>query len=606
LHDENLFTIETFPYELATTLAEDDDNEPPYKKPKLDLFSKKPRGRPPGKKTSPRKERAAEAQEPREKKRVGRKPKRIRLPALEVEREHTAYPQSAEEYMDIHHGAERTPEWNSEHTQLAAFVCVTTLLGGVAKSVDWGLMMRLFPDMSLSHLRKFFGEMNKDRKSTIIDLTEKFQKAFLEAYEKGELPPLDYDNVLAYDWKALTLWTRGLAGDESTLPPSYADLDQRGMVVSDRAHQPRDWRETFWLPARSLYNRYQDSSSQAFAMAIDPQINAEDEDDNLRVAMSWVRALCVTAPHPPEVVSDKWETFKGLPRTAISDLIDKSIRILQEKLVITKDKNLVVMRLNDRVVKALDKAAQDQKFAEAARFKRRLDKAFRKGKRRYRIPYTADDDGMTMALLNLQAHDRVTIETDHQYVPLGYEPFNYETRKFDRKYHHFRVFAVPTESYVYNTVQEDDEEGSSDELAILLDNIKATPAPREGPQGELPLWVNFFGAVDELRWRKCLGAVLFILSTRGPMRADAIAEQLKCFVPFEVQMVLDWADQLGLMEQITPGAPNCVTEWWWLAVDAQKKRTEGADARRKKGKGRSEAVEVGESEGPAAATESRA
>jgi transcription factor C subunit 3 len=341
-------------------------------------------------------------------------------------------------------------------------------------------------------------------------------------------------------------------------------------------------------------------------MAIDPQINAEDEDDNLRVAMSWVRALCVTAPHPPEVVSDKWETFKGLPRTAISDLIDKSIRILQEKLVITKDKNLVVMRLNDRVVKALDKAAQDQKFAEAARFKRRLDKAFRKGKRRYRIPYTADDDGMTMALLNLQAHDRVTIETDHQYVPLGYEPFNYETRKFDRKYHHFRVFAVPTESYVYNTVQEDDEEGSSDELAILLDNIKATPAPREGPQGELPLWVNFFGAVDELRWRKCLGAVLFILSTRGPMRADAIAEQLKCFVPFEVQMVLDWADQLGLMEQITPGAPNCVTEWWWLAVDAQKKRTEGADARRKKGKGRSEAVEVGESEGPAAATESRA
>lgn len=607
--DENHFTLETFPYELAGTLAEDDD-EPEYKKPRLELFGRKPRGRPPGKKTSPRKDQPAnpreaqEPKEPQEKKRVGRKPKRIRLPALEVEREHTAYPQSAEEYMDIHHGAERTPEWNSEHTQLAAFVCVTTLLGGVAKSVDWGLMMRLFPDMSLSHLRKFFGEMNKDRKSTILDLTEKFQKAFLEAYEKGELPPLDYENVLAYDWKALTLWTRGLAGDESTLPPSYEDLDQRDMVVTDRAHQPRDWRETFWLPARSLYNRYQDSSSQAFAMPVDPQAKAEYEDDDLRVAMSWVRALCVTAPHPPEVVSDKWETFRGLPRAVISDLIDKSIRILQEKLVITKDKNLIVMRLNDRVVKTLDKAAQDQKFAEAARFKRRLDRAFRKGKGRYRIPYTADDDGTTMALLNLQAHNRVTVETDNKYVPLGYEPFNYETRKFDRKYHHFRLFAVPTESYLYSTVYEDDDMEQSDELAVLLDSVKAAAAPRLGPQGELPLWVNFFGAIDEVRWRKCLGAVLFILSTRGPMRAVAIAEQLKCVMPFEVQMVLDWADRLGLMEQMTPGAPKCVTEWWWLAIDAQKKRAEGVVVRRNKGKGRADPVEVGEGEGSVAATQS--
>ncbi|KAB5545631.1 hypothetical protein GE09DRAFT_1036018 [Coniochaeta sp. 2T2.1] len=584
----NLFTMDTFPYKQAGTLADDED-EPASKRQKTLLFGKKPRGRPPGTtKTSPQKDQPADSRDSQEKKRVGRKPKRIRLPALEAEREHTAYPQSAEEYMDIHHGAERTPEWNSEHTQLAAFVCVTTLLGGVAKSVDWGLMMRLFPDMSLSHLRKFFGEMNKDRKSTIIDLTEKFQKAFLEAYEKGELPPLDYDNVLAYDWKALTLWTRSLAGDESTLPPSYEELAKRGMVVSDRAHQPRDWRETFWLPARSLYNRYQDSSSQAFAMAIDPQ--DEGEDINLGVAMSWVRALCVTAPTPPEVVSAKWETFKGLPRAVISNLIDKSIRILQERLVITKDKNLIVMRLNDRVVKALDKAAQDQKFAEATRFKRKLDMAFRKGKTRYRIPYVADDDGMIMAVLNLMGHDRITLETDNQYVPLGYEPFNYETRKFDRKYHHFRLFAAPTETYLYNSVSEHEADSEeSDELEALLYGIQSTSPPRVGPNGELPLWVNFFGTIDEARWRKCLGAVLFILSTRGPMRAEAIAEQLKCVVAFEVDMILEWADRLGLLEQMTPGAPKCVREWWWLAVDAQKKRADEAEAREAKGKGKARA-----------------
>lgn len=72
--------------------------------------------------------------------------------------------------------------------------------------------------------------------------------------------------------------------------------------------------------------------------------------------------------------------------------------------------------------------------------------------------------------------------------------------------------------------------------------------------------------------------MLFILSTRRPMSTDAIAEQLKCFMAFEVQLILDWTDGLGLMEQMTPAAPKCVTEWWWLAVDAQRKRAEGTDA----------------------------
>jgi hypothetical protein len=68
------------------------------------------------------------------------------------------------------------------------------------------------------------------------------------------------------------------------------------------------------------------------------------------------------------------------------------------------------------------------------------------------------------------------------------------------------------------------------------------------------------------------------------MRAEQAAEQLKFLMPFEVQLVLDWADALGLMEQMTPGAPKSLTEWWWVAVDAQRVRVEGL-VRKDKGKG---------------------
>jgi hypothetical protein len=445
-------------------------------------------------------------------------------------------------------------------------------------------MMRLFPDVSLSHLRKFWGDMNKDRKSTIIDLTEKFQKAFLAAYEKDEVPKLNYDNYVGYDWQFLVNWTKGLAGTISDLPNSYEQLEKNGLLVSDQTFQPRDWRETFWVPNRSLYNRFQDATSQAFAMSLDPP--EKKDDDVLLVAMSWVRALCVTdRTHSENVISRRWASFMGLPRDKISDIINEAVQKLQDSYVITKDKGPSTIRLNDRVVKLLDKSSQELKFAEAGAFKRRLDKTFRKGKK-HRVRYQADKDGHTLALLNLQAHGRITVETENKYIPLGYVPYNYETRKYNKKHHHFRLYAVPTDSYVYSTENElqqmpDDKK----ELINLLSTISTALAPNEGPMGELPIWCDFLRVVDEHRWRKCLGAVLFLLSTRGPMRAEAAAEQLKFLMPFEVQLVLDWADGVGLMRQMTPGAPKSLTEWWWLAVDAQRRRVEGDAPRRDKGKG---------------------
>lgn len=593
-HEENQFTIDTIPWDDLDAMSDIDgggeDGESPKKL--AATLLKRPRGRPPKSPDARKKDRArAAGGENGEKAKMGRRPKKNRLPAIATSRIHTPYPRDENEYMEVHRGKEITKEWNSEHTQLAAFVCVSTLVGGVGKAVDWGLMMRLFPHVSLSHLRKFWGDLNKDRKSTIVDLTDKFQKAFLEAYEKGELPPLNYEDYVNYDWRYLINWTKGLAGAISDLPASYKDLQESNLVVSDQQYQPRDWRETFWVPNRSLYNRHQDASSQAFAMSID--LPEEKDEELLNIAMSWVRALCVTdRTHSENVISRRWASFKGLPRDQISEIINEAVQRLQDTYVITKDKGPSTIRLNDRVVKLLEKQSQELKFAEAAAFKRRLDKTFRKGKK-HRVRYQADKDGHTLALLNLQAHGRITIETENKYVPLGYMPGNYETRKYNKKNHHFRLYAVPTDRYVYSSENEfqrmpDDQY----ELIDLLNRVSSTTAPSEGPQGELPIWCDFLGVVDERRWRKCLGAVIFLLSVRGPMRADQAAEQLKFLMPFEVQLVLDWADALGLMEQMTPGAPKSLTEWWWVAVDAQRVRVEGL-VRKDKGKGAEFAPEEG-------------
>jgi transcription factor C subunit 3 len=75
-------------------------------------------------------------------KRMQGRPPKLKLAAIKTMREHTAFPTSADDFMG------EDLDWSSENVRLAAFVVVTTLLGGVDRVVDWGLMLRLVPDQT--------------------------------------------------------------------------------------------------------------------------------------------------------------------------------------------------------------------------------------------------------------------------------------------------------------------------------------------------------------------------------------------------------------------------------------------------------------------------
>ena len=513
----------------------------------------------------------------------------LQVVALNTHREHTAYPSSAEEYIVKGQGEDPKARdgWYNDHTRIAAFVCVTTLAGGVGRSVDWGLMLRLFPETPLSTQRRFWIATRKEKASTVIRLTERFRKEFLKAYENNEVPPLDYDNLLAYDWKFLVLWTRKLLVADTgppDLPASLEALEKQDLVAADPGYKPRDWRESYFNPIRSYFDRFQDASSQAIAMPLtrDPE---PPNTENLVVAMSWIRALCVTplTKYPPQTVKEKLKQLCGLSSSDGSKLIEEASLVLQDQTMISKctrkSSNGRPWRIHDRVVKVLDKAGQQDKYARAAAFKRELDESFRRG-REEQVRYVCND-GAVMAMLNLQAHRRIAVETTGQpYVPLGYEPFNYETRKYPKKYHHFKMHIRPTAAYIYDADDDNNDDdgggGGGDKnnpLTTFRNRVRAARPPLRGPRGEIPLWCDLFGDVDNVRWCKYLGAVLFMLSARGAMGPDELAQALKpTLMPFEARLVLDWGRELGLLAPKTPGAALAPGEWWWLVVDAQGSR----------------------------------
>ncbi|KAL1842678.1 hypothetical protein VTJ49DRAFT_4457 [Mycothermus thermophilus] len=514
---------------------------------------------------------------PSQRGRRGGRPSKVKLAAIKTMREHTAYPKSSE---DLLWSTDDDLDWSSENVRLAAFIVVTTLLGGVDRVVDWGLMLRLVPDQTISQLRHYWCALKKDRQSTIVSLTDKFRRAFLKAYEKGEVPPIDFNNVLAYDWKFLIKWTTKLDMQEKrTLPATREVLEQTATVTNFR-HDNRPWREAFYHAQRSIFNKFQDATCEPLALPVDEDavITSDPKPDlEMVVAMAWTRSLCVTpveAYSAEAVLHRRNSLFPHRTKAEITELMVKGVDQLQKQGVISKSSSKWTngrrWRFNTRVLDWLEKMAQQEKFTKAAEFKRELDRAFRSSEtKKHRVTYITND-GMIMALLNLQANGRVRIETTGQpHVPMGHEPGNYETRKYTKKYMHFRLDVVPTERYLYDDA--DSASGEDPALATLRNTIRSAAPPTRGPGGAVPAWCDVFGKVDAERWLKYLSAVLITLASRGSMPVGELVQTLKpVIMAFEAELILEWLAGLGLMAQQVEGVVPAVGEWWWVVVGVQR------------------------------------
>ncbi|KAK7735604.1 hypothetical protein SLS53_007343 [Cytospora paraplurivora] len=482
---------------------------------------------------------------------------------LKLQRELTAYPQDPEEYFRQKGQEDPEVDWKAEDTRIAAYVAVSTLLGGINKAMDWGVMMRIFPESKLSNLRKFWATIKKEREGFIQNLTVKFQEEFLEAYERGEVPPIDFDKPLEYDWVRLVKWTLALVVREGIdLPPTHMQLNEDLELIPFEKGD-FDWRDTFYHWQRSVFNKFQDATSEAAATVLKKRVKTEDDD--VVTARSWVRALCCTEAdtYTPQSIKDK---FLALARNGrrteqeVSELLENTIRDLEHRRIAIKQRSQALAtgrpyKLNEHFLRTIDRYSNEAKFTVAADFKLKMDEVFRRGEP-LEIPWRTED-GMVLAAFNMQAYGRVRIEPIKKLeVPFGFKPGFYESRKFPKSYYRFDLQITPTEKYLYN-----------EEIEVLQRATQESAIPTaDANDGKLPMWCDFFGKPDQGRWCKILGAVLFALGTRGAMTDEFTAQALRpCVEIFEVEMIRKWALKQGLVREITEdcGAVS-VCEWWWL------------------------------------------
>lgn len=443
-----------------------------------------------------------------------------------------------------------------ENRLIVTVIVIRTLTGGLNKVIDWVLVSRLFPGFTLHFVRKRWLSLLEKHKDPIERMGADFQRSFLEAYENGEVPPIDYDHLLNYDWDRVIDWAiervgkNAMAENVPELPGSRFDLER--IFDVKESYIKKAWRDDYFSPLAPVYRRMDNAASEPYTLPATTIPKAARSVDTLTIAKSWVRASVLT---PEEDYDAKFTAQKisilgnDVIRTAIDALMESKVICRRNRGRPTPGRGFDV---TDAVNISLRKHLGEKQFSSAIKYKTILDEKFCAGET-VMLDWAADD-GEMLAITNLQAHGRIrTVGRDIPSNKFGLNDGNYQTKQMDKHRLLFDIEIVPTPSYVYGR-----------DLGILEILSAAENAP---PKSEaLPIWYGISGKLIPIYWRKVVIGVLGTMSLRPAIR---ISELGRIFTPalveWEIRMLVDWLVRIGALELLMEGQEGWnVREWWWM------------------------------------------
>jgi len=466
-----------------------------------------------------------------------------------------------------------------EETRLIVAVCVLrTVTGGLDQNIDWVLVATLFGNYSMNFLTKRWASLLQKKRAMIEKLIGDFQDAFLVAYQKGEIPPINYDKLVEYDWGWLVDWA--MKKVDMTVEIKAVDLpDTRDRLdrlyhLKEQEIEAGNRQEGYYSLHNPVYKRMELASSVANAIpAITPPKAKCADDikiDKITLVKSWARAAALT---PDEAWDHRVAKakFRSLGNPLLEDkhgndpnvaiLVNEAVEILKnDKVLMQKNKGRATpdrsYEPTDVFFSSLRKHVTAQQFLDAVAFKRFLDQEFSSGKTCIRSDYMANE-GTLMCVTNLQAHGRIRLKGVG--VPMnkfGFMDGGYETRKIPKEKFRFDMDIYPTSNYVYD---------SDNEVLQRLGNIEP---PRGSKLGELPIWYGIGDELIEELWKKVLVAFSGIIALRA---GSSIESLKKTFHPtleeWEIWRLLEWGVEVGLFERLHEVIGGWTTgEWWWLIV----------------------------------------
>lgn len=441
---------------------------------------------------------------------------------------------------------------------LIAVIVIRTLTGGVERHIDWVLVTKVCdPEHDQAYIQRKWPRVLQSHKLLAQQLQANFQDLFLRTYKEGQVPPLDYDNLLAYDWAWLVNWTidhidtpvsgapdlplqrdrldrifQLSVGDDSNLH-AYYEMD----TVASIPRRETDLHKKAWVR----------SPTGPAASTPDTQIETMD------TVKTWIRANVATKArtYNPRLARDKLAQFDP-------ELIDQALKeMLSSRILMAQNRGRPMpgrnFDLSEHYLRPLKKKIEAAKFLQAPIVKRRLDKTL--GEKGELMVAELTDDVDMIVMQNMQAHGRISlIAKNPPMQKFGLtDNGSYKIRLMDKRKLHFEIGIRAKESYVQGNP--------------LLPLPEPPSLPQNGNQrAKIPLWYDINGDVIPELWQLAVAATMSVLVMRPGITARVLEPSVRPTLGlWEVQMILDWVVEAGVASK-TDDMYN-TEEWWWLCLD---------------------------------------
>ncbi|EEQ84454.2 uncharacterized protein BDCG_01259 [Blastomyces dermatitidis ER-3] len=456
-----------------------------------------------------------------------------------------------------------------------AIVVVRTLAGGLeGKMVDWQLVTLAFPDHDPKLIRDRGKAILSRNRLQMSKMQSDFQERFAEAYEKDQVPRIDYGDLPSYDWQWIVDWAnKQLEGPGSdNLPSLPATRQQFNSLFDVRPEPVQTLDELFQHNAPATIPRKQ--ALLAGTNFVIPVTKAGTKCERqwprierLNMAKTWVRANVIT----PEESYNPAEARRILECLG-EDLIGQAIQsLITERVISMGNRGRITPGRNYDVTEYFVHTFGRKRAIEATQLKRAvtfkttiLDTQLHL-EGRCAVNYDAED-GDILVLINLFAEGRVTIwPKNPPRDKYGLTDGGYLTRLMDKGKLRFDVDVLPVpDRYIYgNPVKLPPTAPRGDMPA----DFPFSPSTGSLPFCKIPLWFDIHGNFVKMLWDLVVAAVVGYLASRPGLTAAGISRIFQPHIAeWEVALVLEWMEEAGVVERLGGLSGWAVKEWWWMVV----------------------------------------
>lgn len=480
---------------------------------------------------------------------------------------------------------------------LVAIAIVRTLAGGMdGKQVDWRLMSLAFPALDSRMLYQRGRMLMNKHRLQMVKMQSDFQIRFLEAYENEQVPPINYNDLEAYDWPWIVEWAKDKVevvqyeGQVPNLPATREQFDR----IFDMRIEPRVNIDEIWHHTSSVTvpRRRHLFASVPFSIPLEtfPKPPASEYLQKLRIAKSWVRAN-VVASNETYVPA---EAAQALSQLGLSLLSDAKEALIRDRVIGHSNRGRLVPGRNydvtDAWIQSFNRRFIDSlHLRRAAAFKTQLDATFSQSRypsqASFTVPYTAEDGDM-LALLNMAAAGRVRLApVSPPSDKYGLTDGGYMTRLMDKRKLFFDVVVCPTEQYVYSNPLFSLASGHLPEdkrgtclppipRAGVPDNFAAYAIRRHQEREQqmrqhrsppelrtrIPIWIDIHGCLVSVLWNLAVSAVVACIAMRPRLSVRGVTAMLAPGFgdgdTWQVGEVLRWLVRAGAVKEVKVGVEN--------------------------------------------------